>query len=86
MKQCKTQKQYYLHNMTSGYLPFNRGLHRERERERERGRERGAMSICETVKTWKWYYLCKTRSAYFPREREREAMSIHEMVKTQKLY
>ena len=36
------------------------------------------MSIHEMVKTQKWYYLCNTRSAYFPinrrlqRERERE--------------
>ena len=36
------------------------------------------MSIRETVKTQKWYYLHNTRSAYFPinrrlyRERERE--------------
>ena len=37
------------------------------------------MSICETVKTQKWYYVHNTRSAYFPinrrlheRERERE--------------
>ena len=48
--------------------------------ERERAeREREAMSICEMVKTQKWYYLHNTRSAYFPinrrcieRERERE--------------
>ena len=54
------------------------------------------MSICEMMRTWKWYYLHNTRSAYFPinrrlhrereQEREREAMSIREMVKTQKLY
>ena len=45
------------------------------------------MSICEMVKTQKWYYLHNMRSAYFPidrrlhreREREREAMSICEM-------
>ena len=38
------------------------------------------MSICEMVKTQKWYYLHNMRSAYFPinrrlhraRERERE--------------
>ena len=36
------------------------------------------MSICEMVKTWKWYYFHNTGSAYFPinrrlqRERERE--------------
>ena len=35
------------------------------------------MSICEMVKTQKWYYVHNTRSAYFPidrrlhRERER---------------
>ena len=28
--------------------------------------EREAMSICEMVKTQKWYYLHHTRSAYFP--------------------
>ena len=50
------------------------------------------MSICETVKTQKWYYLHNMRSAYFPinrrlhSKREREAMSICEMVKTQKWY
>ena len=48
------------------------------------------MSICEMVKTQKWYYLHNTRSAYFPVGRrlhsEREAMSICEMVKTQKQY
>ena len=55
------------------------------------------MSICETVKTQKWYYVHNTRSAYFPinrrlhrererAEREREAMSICETVKTQKWY
>ena len=49
-------------------------------------REREGMSICKTVKTWKWSYLHNTRSAYFPREREREAMSIRETVKTQKWY
>ena len=63
--------------------------------EREREQEREAMSICEMVKTQKWYYLCNMRSAYFPidrrlhRERERierETMSIHVMVKTQKWY
>ena len=32
------------------------------------------MSICEMVKTQKWYYLRNTRSAYFPRERERERL------------
>ena len=42
-------------------------------------REREGMSICKTVKTWKWSYLHNTRSAYFPRERERDAMSICEM-------
>ena len=47
------------------------------ERERESKREREAMSIHEMVKTQKRYYLCNTRSAYFPmnrrlhRERER---------------
>ena len=38
------------------------------------------MSICEMVKTHKWYYLCNTKSGYFPinrtlhsdRKRERE--------------
>ena len=46
--------------------------------ERESKREREAMSICETVKTQKLYYLHNTRSAYFPinrrlhRERARE--------------
>ena len=48
------------------------------------------MSICEMVKTQKWYYLCNMRSGYFPinrrLHREREAMSIGEMVKTQKWY
>ena len=60
------------------------------------------MSIHETVKTQKQYYLHNMRSAYFPidrgctekergRERERgserEAMSIHvKLVKTQKWY
>ena len=58
------------------------------------------MSIYETVKTQKWYYVRNMRSAYFPinkrlcvcsereraRKREREAMSICEMVKTQKWY
>ena len=61
----------------------------ERERKRERARERETMSICEMVKTQKWYYLHNTRSAYFPinsrlhergREREREMC---ETVKTQ---
>ena len=54
------------------------------ERESKRERERETMSICETVKTQKGYYLCNTRSAYFPinsslhrervcvREKERE--------------
>ena len=53
------------------------------------------MSICETVKTWKWYYVLSTRSADFPierrlcrerqrAEREREAMSIYKTVKTWK--
>ena len=65
-----------------------------------REQEREAMSIHETVQTEKWYYLCNTRSAYFPidrrlhsvwerareRAREREAMSIHETVKTEKWY
>ena len=43
-----------------------------------REREREAMSIHETVKTQKWYYLHNMRSAYFPinrrlhREREQE--------------
>ena len=32
----KTQKQYYLHNMSSAYFPMNRILHRERERVRDR--------------------------------------------------
>ena len=27
------------------------------------------MSICETVKTQKWYYLHNSRSAYFPIDR-----------------
>ena len=54
------------------------------------------MSIHETVKTQKQYYLHNTRSAHFPfdrglciereQEREREAMSIHEVVKTQIWY
>ena len=50
------------------------------------------MSICKTVQTQKWYYLCNMRSAYFPinrrlhRQREREAMSICETVKTHKWY
>ena len=47
------------------------------EREREQEREREAMSICEMVKTQKWYYLCNTRSAYVPRERERERGYVH---------
>ena len=50
----------------------------------ERGRERGAMSIGETVKTQKWYYVHNMRSAYFPfdrrlcvcRERERLLPSV----------
>ena len=41
------------------------------ERETDSKREREAMSICEMVKTWKQYYFCNRRSAYFPRERER---------------
>ena len=50
----------------------------ESESERKQEGEREAMSICETVKTQKWYYLCNMRSAYFPidrglhRERARE--------------
>ena len=47
---------------------------RESKREREREREREAMSICEMVKTWKQYYVCNARSAYFPREGERERL------------
>ena len=35
----KTQKQYYLHNMRSPYVPINRTLHRERETERAREKE-----------------------------------------------
>ena len=50
--------------MTSGYFPINRRLHREREWERERERE--AMSIHETVKRQKWYYIHNMRYAYFP--------------------
>ena len=45
----------------------------------ERDSEREAMSICETVKTQKWYYVHNTRSAYFPidkRERERLCPSV----------
>ena len=44
----------------------------------EREQERQAMSICEMVKTQKWYYLCNMRSVYFlinrrlHRERARE--------------
>ena len=65
-------------------------------------RQREAKSICEMMKTQKWYYICNTRSAYLcinrrlhgereretkrEREREREALSIHETVKTQKWY
>ena len=59
------------------------------EREREQENEREVMSICEMVKTQKWYYVCNMRSGYFPidrrlhreREQEREAMSICEAVK-----
>ena len=29
-------------------------------------RERETVSICEMVKTWKWYYVHNMRSAYFP--------------------
>ena len=48
------------------------------------------MSICEMVKTQKWYYLCYTRSGYFPinrrlhserkreRARERERAKVSE--------
>ena len=78
--------------MRSAYFPIDRGLHRERESKRERE----AISICQMVKTQKWYYLHHTRSAYFPvnrrlcvcveREQEREAMSIHKTVKTEKWY
>ena len=61
--------------------------HREMRESRERERE--AMSICEIVKTEKWYYVCNTRSADFPRERERErereAMSICETVKAHEM-
>ena len=72
-----TQKQYYLHNMRSGYFPINRTLHREREQESRRERE--AMSIHEMVKTQKWYYIHNVRSGYFPinrrlhSEREQES-------------
>ena len=72
----KTQKQYYLHHMRSGYFPINRRLHRQRESREKSKREREAMSICERVKTQKWYYLCNTRSPYFPRERERLCPSV----------
>ena len=77
---CPSVKQWKHRNGTISVIP---DLHIslligdciERERGQERLRE--AMSICETVKTQKWYYLCNTRSAYFPidrrlhRERER---------------
>ena len=62
------------------YFPINRRLHREIER--ARGRE--AMSICEMVKTQKWYYFHDMKSAYFPiirrlhRERARERESKRE--------
>ena len=47
-------------------------------RAKEREREREAMSICKTMQTQKWYYLCNMRSAYLPinrrlkREREQK--------------
>ena len=48
---------------------------------RERAREREVMSICEMVKTQKWYYLHNMRSAYFPIDRrlhrERERGYVH---------
>ena len=54
------------------------------------------MSICETVKTQKQYYILNIRYAYFSinrrlhrereSKRERESMSIIATVKTQKLY
>ena len=40
------------------------------------------MSICETVKTLKLYYMCNITE----RDREREAMSICEMVETLKWF
>ena len=43
----KTQKQYYLCNMRSGYFPINRRLHREREREQERERLCPSMKQCK---------------------------------------
>ena len=52
------------------YIERDRQRERETERERrERERERKAMSIHETVKTQKQYYLHNTRSAYFPFDR-----------------
>ena len=36
----KIQRQYYLCNIKSAYLPVNRRLHREREQERMRETER----------------------------------------------
>ena len=45
------------------------------------------MSICEMVKTQKWYYLRNTRSAHFPidrrlcREREQERERVYPSVK-----
>ena len=56
--------------MRSAYFPINWRLHGERDRERDREIEREAMSICEMVKTQKWYYHCNTRSGYFPINRE----------------
>ena len=41
-------------------------IDRERESEGERAREQKAMSIHETVKKQKPYYLRNMRSAYFP--------------------
>ena len=69
-------------------------VERERQTDRESKREREAMSICEMVKTQKWYYLHNTRSACFPidrglhreKEQEGEVMSNHEIVKKQKWY
>ena len=88
MKQCKHRNSTI--SITQDlHISLSIGDCRERERE--------AMSICEMVKTQKWYYIHNMRSGYFPinrrlhREREREeqeteAMSICEMVKIQKLY
>ena len=72
--------------MRSAYFPINRLYCIERESRAKRERE--TMSICEMVKTQKWYYVCnyrERRSAYFPinsslhreraseREQERES-------------